>query len=158
MEFKELMAEFAQAAQIDRIDPDEDGCYRFDVDGMIVTLSEVAQTGDLFMWAEVGELPPEGREALYRTLLEAQYMGRATGGSSLSVDPDSEKVFLHRSDPLRTLDFEGFKGKLQTFVNVLEVWRRTLVDYRPVAGRQAEVLQAEVNIEREISLGNFIRV
>ena len=58
MEFKELMVEFAKAAQVDRIDPDEDGCYRFEIDEMTVTLSEVVESDDLFMWAEVGELPP----------------------------------------------------------------------------------------------------
>ena len=85
-------------------------------------------------------------------------MGRATGGSSLSVDPESEKVLLHRSDPLKALDFERFKSVLQKFVNVLEFWRRTLADFRPVARRQAEAAQAEPDFEHEVSLGNFLRV
>ena len=158
MEFKKLMADFAAAARVDRIDPDEDGCYRFEIDGMVVTLSEVVQSGDLLMWAEVGELPPEGRETLYRTLLEALYMGRATGGSVLSVDPESGMVCLHRGDPLAAMDFERFKEALQKFVNVLEFWRRTLADFRPAVKEQAEAAQAEPDVEREIALGNFMRV
>lgn len=158
MEFKSIIMEFAKAAQVDRIDPDEDGCYRFKIDEMMVTFSEVVQSNDLFMWAEVGELPPEGREPLYRVLLEALYMGRATGGSSLSIDPESEKVLLHRSDPLSAMDFERFKAVLERFVNVLEFWRRTLVDFRPVAQKQAKPAQVELDLDREVALGNFIRV
>ncbi|MCQ2394921.1 MAG: type III secretion system chaperone [Kiritimatiellae bacterium] len=158
MEFKKLMADFAAAARIDRIDPDEDGCYRFEIDGMVVTFSEVLESDELLTWAEAGELPPEGRETLYRTLLEALYMGRATGGSVLSVDPESGMVCLHRSDPLTAMDFERFKEALQKFVNVLEFWRRTLADFRPAAKEHAEAVQAEPGVEREIAFGNFMRV
>lgn len=158
MEFKKLIAEFAKAAQVDHIDPDEDGCYRFEIDGMTVTLSEVVQSDDLFMWAEVGELPPEGRETLYRVLLEALHMGRATGGATLSVDPESEKVCLHRSDSLKVMDCERFKSVFQKFVDVLEFWRQTLVDFRPAARRQAEAMQVEQEKEHEVVRGNFMRV
>ena len=158
MEFKELMVEFAKAARVDRIDPDDDGCYRFEIDGMVVTFSEVLESDELLTWAEAGELPPEGRETLYRTLLEALYMGRATGGSVLSVDPESGMVCLHRGDPLAAMDFERFKATLQKFVNVLEFWRRTLADFRPAAREQAETAQTELDVEREVSLGNFMRV
>lgn len=158
MELTKIIEEFAKVAGIDRIEPEEDGCYRFEIDGMVVTLSEVAEKEELFMWAEVGALPPEGREVLFHTLLSALFMGRATQGAVFSIDPDTETVVLHRVDSLKTMDFEGFKTKLEQFVNVLETWRKLLDEFRPIAHHQQATKIEAADAEQQFSLGNFIRI
>lgn len=158
MALAKLMKEFAAAANVDRIDPDTDGCYRLEIDGMDIRLSEIAEKDELFMWAEVGALPPDGRETLCHTLLTAHFMGRATQGAVLSVDPDSETVCLHRTDSAKAMDFNHFRTKLEQFVNVLETWRKTLDAYRPVAHRHEETAHHAVHAARQSSLGNFIRI
>ena len=158
MTLTKLMGEFAKAANVDRIEPEADGCYSLEIDGMVVRFSEVAEKDELFMWAEVGALPPEGREPLSHTLLTADFMGRGTLGAVLSVDPDSETVFLHRTDSVKALDFDHFRTKLEQFVNVLETWRKTLDEYRPHAHRHEEAARDAAHAEHQSSLGNFIRI
>lgn len=158
MGFARLIQDFARAANVDRIYPDEEGCYHLEIDGMAVGLSEIAEKDELFMWAEVGALPPEGSERLCHTLLTADFMGRATQGAILSVDPDSETVFLHRIDSVKALDFKHFMSKLEQFVNVLETWRKTLDEYRPVSHRHEEAARDAAHAEHQSSLGNFIRI
>lgn len=158
MHLPRLMKEFAKAANVDHIPHEEDGSYRLEIDGMLVTLSEVAHKEDLFMWAEVGALPPEGRETLCHTLLTADFMGQATQGAVLSIDPDTETITLHRIDSFKGMDFEHFKTKLEHFVNVLETWRKTLEDYRPIAHHHEEAIIDAAHAAHQHSIGNFIRV
>ena len=118
MELKEIMTAFAAEIGLTDLAPDEDGVYHLSIDDMTVSFAE--DEGRLLTWAEVCEPPPEGQDRLNRVLLEAMFMGRATGGAVFSIDHESGKVFLHRHDSLAGMELDGFRVMLEGFVNTLE--------------------------------------
>lgn len=155
MSLSEVMGAFASEVGIVDAEPDGMGAYHLDIDGMAVSFMEV---GEYFaVWAEVGDVPPVGRERFYEMLMESMFPGEqsaGTAGSSFSVDPDLDKVCLHRFDALAVLTPESFKAILESFCNVLEQWRGVVADYReetPDRNRAEEVPAGE-------GLGEFMRV
>ena len=153
MEFTELMKGFATKVGMTGLQLAEDGVCRVEIDGMAISFVEVPETRQLVTWAEVGEPPPEGRERLYRVLMESMYMGKATGGSTFSIDSESGLVYLFRLDPLPLLDLDTFMLMLEKFVNVLEEWRKIVADYREVAS-DLEKTAAEADEQvRQMGMG-----
>lgn len=157
MELRELMDQFAAALEIEDSKPDADGAYHFEIDGMPVSLLEVAETGELLTWADVGELPSEGRERFCMELMKAMFMGEGTGGATFSIARDSGRLCLHRVDALAALDFDSFRTKFERFVNILEEWRTMLADFREVAPEHAHE-SATAESSRSLRLGGFIKV
>lgn len=79
----------------------------------------------LFLIAEVGSVPAEGREAVYARLLAANLFGAQTGGATLGLDQDKECVILHRALPL-PCDYPPFEAALEGFVKSLRYWKEWL--------------------------------
>lgn len=154
MELKELMEAFAAEAGATGVEPDDAGAYHLGIDDMSVSFA--AADGRLVTWAEVGEIPPAGRERLYLTLLESAFLGAMTGGGAFSVDADTGRIFFQRLDALDALSLEGFKTMLETFVNILEDWRKIVADFRDVAPEQER--KNETEDVRELDRGGFMRV
>lgn len=158
MEFTELMQGFAAKVGIDGLPMTEDGVCRVEIDGMAISFLEVPETRQLVTWAEVGELPPEGREKLFRVLLESMYMGKATGGATFCIDPETETLNIFRSDPLPLLDLETFSAMLEKFANVLGGWRKIVADYREVASKLEKVAAADEESLRQLRMSGFMQV
>ena len=118
MKANEVMAAFAAEMGQDGIEPDEDGIYAVELDGMEVSFT--ADDGRLITFAAVGELPPEGREGLLVSMMEAMHL---TDDAIFSIDPDAGTVCLQRFDELAFLDYEDFRTRLESFVNLLEEWQ-----------------------------------
>ena len=134
MDYAELMADFVAKLNVEGAEPDADGVYHFEIDGMPVSMMEVAELQQLVVWGDLGDLPPAGnRERLYRTMMEAMFMGEGTGGSSFSIDRGSGRVFLQRFLSLVALDPDGFMAQIERFVNVLEEWRKLIADFRELS-------------------------
>lgn len=159
MELKELMEGLAAACGMDGLTADADGAYRLGFDDMEIAFKSVGST-QFAVWAEVCEMPPEGRERLYRMLMESMFLGQATGGATFSIESKSGKVYLQRIEFLSALDVDAFNGLVEKFVNVLEEWRKIITDFRPVA----EVLESKTAEESEagrqagMGLGGFMQV
>ena len=158
MDVEELMGGLAEIVGCGAIVPDENGVYRLDIDDMLVSFAEQKATGELLTMAEVGVPPPEGRERLYRALLEAAFLGEGTGGAAFSVDPESESVCLHRADRLADMDLERFRSGIERFVNVLESWRNLLADFSEVAPAQENADAEDKARERQCQADGFIKV
>ena len=157
MDIRELMEAFGRDFGIEGFAADADEIYTLCIDGMNVSFAEIAG-GRLATWAEVCEPPPEGREHLYRTLMEAMFMGEGTGGAAFSIDRETGKVYLHRFDAMAALDIQSFKTMLEGFVNVLEEWRGLITDFRPVFGEIAKAESAARDEQQEMDRGGFIQV
>ena len=64
----------------------EQGCARLVFDGKTsVNLESDADTGQLQIYTDLCPLPPEGREALYLSLLKVHLFGLQTQGATLAV-------------------------------------------------------------------------
>ena len=153
MEFNEIMQGFAQQINLENFTPDGDGVYRIAVDGMSIAFMEHVETQMLVTWAEVCDQPPEGRDLLYKVIMEAMFLGSATGGSTFSIESESQKVFLHRLDALQLMDLEKFNAMLEKFVNILEQWRQIIADFRPVAAELEKGRQDAAAESTSFSMG-----
>lgn len=158
MEYVELLKSFGTKVGIADLEPTEDGIFCIEIDGMVVSFVEVPESRQLFTWADVGEPPPEGRERLYRVLMESMHMGKATGGSSFSIDAATGNVNLSRLDPLPLLDLDSFSSILERFVNVLEKWRKLLSEYRDGASDIERIAAAEREDSLQMGQDGFIQV
>lgn len=159
MELQELMNGLAAACGMDGLAADADGAYRLNFDDMEVSFKSVGSR-QFVVWAEVCELPPEGRERLYRLLMEAMFLGQATGGAMFSIESKSGKVHLQRIEFLSALDVEAFNGLVEKFVNVLEEWRKIVADFRPVAEdlERKTAEESEAGRQAGMGLGGFMQV
>ena len=153
MELKEIMEAFAAEAGLEDVTADGDGTYALSIDEMVVSFAEDSEAGRLVTFAEVGDTPAEGCERFYRLLLETMYRGEATGGATFSVPPDSDLICLQRFDSLENMDLAGFKAMLESFVNVLEDWKKSLADFREISPSLNAAKSEKAAEARELGLG-----
>ena len=158
MQFDELMAVFAEKVGLAGLGPDGDGAYHINVDDMVVSFGENRTSEEVLMLAEVGQPPPEGREQLFRKLLQAMKPGGAMDGLVFSCGERDDVILMHRRMSLPLLDAEGFMTGVETFVNQLELWRRLLADFRPLAASAAEARQADDEERRSLDARGFLQV
>ena len=150
MEFREIIRQFGTKIGMADLSPDETNSCHLKIDDMSVSFMEDLASGGIVTWAEICAPPADGAEMLNRVLMEAMFMGQGTAGSVFSIEPESGKIFLHRVDPLAALDLDSFSAMLEKFVNTLELWRKTIADFRPVA---EAVKKANVEAEQVSGFG-----
>ena len=102
----------------------EQGCARLVFDSKTsVNLESDADTGQLQIYTDLCPLPPEGREALYLSLLEGNLFGLQTEGATLAVDSANQEVVLCQTLMAEELGADGFLAIIERFVNCAEQWR-----------------------------------
>lgn len=138
MEFGELVSGLSRRLGIELAV--ENGICSIDIDGMVVNLHDISELGVIFFQAEIGEAPPQGLEPLLVSMLEANHLFQATGGATISRDPETGRFHLCRCAEAANLDVGRFSELLEKFVNVLEIWRKMLADYRPEERTVAETV------------------
>lgn len=87
--------------------------------------------------ANLGEVPPEGREALFRSMLEANNLFSGTAGATLSLDATSGEARLQRYVAENDLA-NDVMGNLETFIETALTWSRLIADYRPSAAASTQ--------------------
>ena len=98
-----------------------------------ILLQDMSGQKLVLMSAELGEVPPEGRETLFRTMLEANNMFSGTVGSTIALDAASGTARLQRyiaGDDLAN----DVMGNLEPFIETALLWSRMIADYRPSGG------------------------
>ncbi len=129
MTFDELMVETGRKLGIELVT--HDGMTQLTVDDMDVSILELVELESIVLSGVIGEPPPQGLEPLYRAMLEANYSFAGTAGATLAVNPENGVLTLTRLVPSVRLDADALVSVLEGFVNVLEMWRKIVADYRP---------------------------
>ena len=156
MEMKELLDGLASRSGVaGGFTPDEEGVVRVDVGGCTIGFREVPELYGMLVYAALGTLPEEGADALKDELLRANFMGRATGGGTLSLSDDGI-VYFHRLCDLRVLGIDEFMEAFTDMAQTMLEWTRILGAYAPVAARRAEEAEAERAAAEDVS--GFMRV
>lgn len=137
MEYRKLVCEFASGLGVPEITFDEDGIASLAADDMVISFMEVPELRSILIWAKVATLPPENLTQLYRMLLEAMFMGRATQGATFSCEDDA--IYLHRMDGIEQLDPDGLGKIVEDFLNLIEKWRAVIGAFRADESRTAGV-------------------
>jgi hypothetical protein len=97
---------------------DEDGFTQVSRGSATVGINIVEQKGFILFLAPIMEVPEKNREALYRRLLELNYL--ATEDGAFAIDQESGKVYLRALRSLEGLDFEEFVDMLDTVARVAD--------------------------------------
>lgn len=152
MEYKTLVTEFAAGLGVSEIPFDEDGVACLQADDMILSFMEIPERASVLTWAKVATPPPEKLEELYKLMLEASFMGRATQGATFSLENGA--IYLHRVDALVNLDIESFFKIVEDFLNLVEKWRGIIEAFRA----DTSTLSGEGSEEPEFGSLSFTRV
>ena len=131
MTFEELISGLGSKIGVELTS--EDGECVINADDMVVTLMSLPDSDRLAVHGEIGDPPPEGLEQLLSAMLEANHLFAGTAGATISRDHETGRFHLCRQEPLATLDADSLAALVESFVNTLEIWRKAIASYRPVA-------------------------
>ena len=121
-----LLREFGASIGTPDLQIDEE--YRCNMMFDDVPVSFELGDGDesMYIYSLLGHVPDDGLEQLYAELLHANYVFADSGGSTLSVDPQSGNVVLLREERLELLRLSRLESVVEQFVNVAEGWMSRL--------------------------------
>jgi hypothetical protein len=103
------------------IDPlDSDGYTQVARGSATVGINVSEQKGTILFLAPIMDVPEKNREALYRQLLELNYL--ATEDGAFAIDHGSGRVYLRALRSLDCLDFDEFVDMLDTIARVADEW------------------------------------
>lgn len=129
--FSELIKGLAEKIGIGaEIEVDADQRCFLEFDGMGVVIQGVDAAETVAFLSPIGRPPPEDPCALYKALLEANYLFQGTSGATLSLNPEGGGVMLCRQLDSKALDVEGLMAALDAFLNTLAAWRAFVGEYR----------------------------
>ena len=137
MESFEIIKQFSEKIGL-AIEPSEDGVYMFEVDETIVKFHVIPEMDMIVLIGDIGEPPPEKLENLYKAMLEAQYLFKATFGATISLNAENNRFTLCKALPCKILDGDSFYSEAEQFVNTLDVWVKLVKNYRDTASEAEE--------------------
>ena len=137
MEINDILKSFSEKIGMEIV-PSDDGVYMFEVDEMIITFHVLPELDEIVLTGDIGEPPPERLENLYKTILEAQYLFKATFGATISLNEENNRFTLCKALPCKLLDGDSFFNEAEQFINTLEVWVKLVKNYRDSASKEED--------------------
>lgn len=125
-----LVDAFAAETGLGQAEPDANGFYHFFNDDGQMSVGP-AEDGGIVLLAEVGDVPPEGREQFYRLLLEAMYGLSETKGATFLVVRNTEKILLRQVVSAARAVSEPLADRLNAFADLQAEWSRRIADFTP---------------------------
>lgn len=114
------LARFAERAGIPLEPLDENGYTQTRKGSASIGVNVLEDHGVLLLIAPVMPVPPSGREALYRRLLELSFL--TTADAAFAIDAAKEEVYVRALRRLSGLDYEEFEDLLDTVGRVADEW------------------------------------
>ena len=123
---QQIIGDFGKTVGLDDLELDAEGycCLVIDKD-LVINIEFDEPEARLMLYSKVGA-PSADRQAGLVAIMEANYLGRGTGGATLGLQPESGAIVLSRDVPITGMDLPGFSGALERFVNTAESWTRRL--------------------------------
>ena len=149
METKELIKSLGETLGVE-LTLDDGGTCAFEADELFVKITDLPENGVIIIEGDIGAPPPENLEALYKTMLEAQYCFRNTSGATISRNPDTGNFVLCRAIAAEIQDPASFLDAVERFVSTLHVWADIVRNYRGAASDKPPT--------DDLSAGGFMRV
>lgn len=103
------------------------GAAALEIDGRTVVL-QMADDDLLLVRADLGEIPPDRRDAFAYAALEANYLYQGTGGATLAVNPADAHLHLQKYNWLGRLDADKALEMLTRLAETAAVWQRIVSD------------------------------
>ena len=108
---------------------DTEGVFSFSDDAGEFAIHDLSEEGILLLTGDLGLVPPNHAEGLFRLMLEAQHNFRETAGTTFSIDGERDCFTLSRVIPCATLDEDVLFREVERFVNHLEAWMHIIRNY-----------------------------
>ena len=102
---------------------DAGGAFAFQVDGEVVVVQQ-ADDDLVLLRADLGEIPPDRRDALAVAALEGNFLYKGTGGATLAVSPADMHLHLQKYNWLDRLDAEKAFNMLSRFADSAVLWKK----------------------------------
>jgi hypothetical protein len=128
---------------------DAGGAVAFEIDGETVVL-HLADEDLVLVRADLGEIPPDRRDALAPAALEANFLYKGTGGATLAVNPVDTHLHLQKYNWLGRLDVDKALDMLSRFAETAVAWKRIASD--------AAAAAPEAPPQADFQYGGFIQV
>ena len=106
---------------------DAGGAFALEIDGETVILQQ-ADDDLVLVRADLGEIPPERRDAFASAALEANFLYRGTGGSTLAINPNDAHLHLQKYNWLERIDLDNALDMLTRFAETVMAWRRLIAE------------------------------
>lgn len=138
---EQVFSELALRWSLPALRLDAHGCARLQVDQRWTVHLEVSDAdGVVHLYGTVAPAPASPGEAYWRTLLEANLFGQATGGATLALDAQQAEIVLCDRVPLPGLGAQALESAIERFLQALEHWTDRLG--RATEGPQGGLAQA----------------
>ena len=102
---------------------DAGGAVALEIDGETVILQQ-ANDDLVLVHADLGEIPPDRRDAFASAALEANFLYNGTGGATLAVNPANAHLHLQKYNWLGRMDVEKAVDMLSRFAETAAAWKR----------------------------------
>ena len=102
---------------------DAGGAFAFQVDGEVVVVQQ-ADDDLVLLRTDLGEIPPDRRDALAVAALEGNFLYRGTGGATLAISPADMHLHLQKYNWLDRLDAEKAFNMLSRFADSAVLWKK----------------------------------
>ena len=112
---------------------DAGGAFALEIDGQTVVLQQ-ADDDLVLIRADLGVVPPDRRDTFASAALEANFLYRGTGGSTLAVNPNDGHLHLQKYNWLRRVDVDKAFEMLSRFAETSAVWKRLVAEVPSVEG------------------------
>lgn len=121
MTFGKLIEDLGE--KLDMKIEDAGGACALEIDGRTVVL-QLADVDLVLVRADLGNLPPDRRNALAMVALEANFLYRGTGGATLAVNPANGHFHIQKYNWLERLDVDKTIDMLTRFADTVATWER----------------------------------
>lgn len=126
-----------------------------DVASVSIMISNVEERSEILLYADLGNVPPEGREDFYRTLLEANNLFQGTAGATLGLENGTGLIRLQLREN-SSIFANNAEEHVGTFVETALTWKKIVVDYR--VSRKESKPTEEAVFDSSSFMGPFMQV
>ncbi len=99
------------------------GSFELSFDSIQLTFQEL--DAGFFLSSPIEVCPAKKLEDLFSYVMNANFIGQGTGGSTISLDDEEKFLTLSISLPY-DMDYKAFQEILEDFINYLEYWREEI--------------------------------
>lgn len=147
MTLNEVLDQYADERGFPPFQPGEEGFFMFPGEKTAIGLKECGDGARMAAWTCVGPLPVDGREEFFEGLLRrtARPDDDATRGAAFSIT--GEDLYIHRLESLSTLDSDALARLIEDMNDLVDIWRRKILLFRPGVNRPEDFEELKRRIE-----------
>lgn len=102
----------------------------FQTDDFSVTLTHLAEIDRIALTGDLGDVPPQRPEKLFRLMLEANCLFNAAAGAALSLNGNNQHFALCKVIAPSLQNENWLYSEVEEFVSICEKWVEIITNFR----------------------------